>query len=114
MEGAATLTFGGQDFTVRPLTIGQLRAVGVGAAKLRQTADDPVAAEGAWYDAMAEIISAALRRDHPEMTVEAVLALEADVPRLVEANRVILRLSGLVPAGEARAAAPNGASSTDS
>jgi len=35
MEGAATLTFGGQDFTVRPLTIGQLRAVGVGAAKLR-------------------------------------------------------------------------------
>lgn len=112
MAGATSLVFGGREFTVRPLTIGQLRAIGVGAAKLRQRPEDPVAAEARFYDAVAEIISAALLRDHPEMTPEAVLGLEADVPRLVEANRIILRLSGLVPMGEAQAAASNGASST--
>jgi hypothetical protein len=111
---ATTLVFGSREYTIRPLTIGQLRAIGIGAAKLRQPAQDPVAAEGAWYDSMAEIISAALMRDHPEMTTDAVLGLESDVQRLLEANRSILRLSGLVPPGEGPAAASNGASSTAS
>ena len=114
MSAPSPIFFGERRFTIRPLTIGQLRAIGIGAAKLRQAPDDPVSAEAAWYDGMAEIISAALIRDHPEMTVAAVLDLEADVPRLIEANRTILRLSGLVPAGEGVAAASNGASSSGS
>jgi hypothetical protein len=115
----SVLTFGARDYAIRPLTLGQLRAIGIGAARLRSLPADPAAAEAQWYDCMAEIVAAALQRDHPEMTIESVLALETDLPGLLAANRAILELSGLVKRGdsapgETPAAPSDGARSTGS
>ena len=114
MAEAITLKFGDRTFTVRPLTLGQLRAIGVGSARIRTLPADPIDAEAAWYDTNFEILAAALGRDYPEMTPEAVRGLETDFRGLLETSSAILRLSGLIPSGEAKAGATStGSISTD-
>ncbi len=92
-----TIRLGGADFAIRPLTLRQLRSVLPAFARAGATgAEDGV-------DAAVEIIAAALSRDHPEMTREALLDTQASVRELAEAVTAVARLSGLVAVGEAQA-----------
>jgi len=97
MTVPVTITLGGAAFAVRPLTLRQFRGVLPAFARAGATgAEDGV-------DAAVEIIAAALSRDHPEMTREALLDREASVQELAEAVTAVARLSGLVAVGEAQA-----------
>jgi predicted transcriptional regulator len=94
VEGA-TIRLGGMDFAVRPLTLRQLRTVLPAFARAGAVgAEDGV-------DAAIDILAAALSRDHPEITRDALLDTEASVRELAEAVTTVARLSGLVAPGEA-------------
>jgi hypothetical protein len=89
MADPVTITLGGRDFTVRPLTIGQFRQVYPAIFKGAGLSSD----EG--YDQAVRCIAAAVGRDHPEMTVQAVLELETNTAELAQAFVAVMRLAGL-------------------
>ena len=116
MSKIATIALGGRTYSVRRLTIGQLREIGIGTNSAADVLAKTTAAERetAAYDAMISTISAALRRDHPEITAQSILEIETDFAELRDAHRAVLELAGLLPAGEAKAASSDGATSTGS
>jgi len=86
-----TITLGNRSYTIRPLTLGQLRVVlpaFARAAKLN-------AADG--IDAAIDILAAALARDHASLDRDALLEIEATPAELASAVAHIAALSGLVP-----------------
>jgi hypothetical protein len=87
----AVVQFGGREFAIRPLTLGQLRQL------LDVIADLPGKSGGALIDAAAQIIGAALTRCEPGLDSEAVLAMEASLDEINGAVAAILRLAGLAP-----------------
>jgi len=89
-----TLTLGGRGFTLRPLTLGQLRP-------LLDALDGLSGAGGNMIDAAARILQAGLAAAQPELTLGDILALEATVPEVNTAVAAILRVAGLVPSGGA-------------
>ncbi len=89
MAAAVTIALGGRDFAVRPLTIGQFREIYPAVFKGAGLASE----EG--YDQAVKCIAAALRRDHPEMSVDALLDLETTIDELSAAFIAIMKLSGL-------------------
>jgi hypothetical protein len=95
---------------VRPLTIGQFREIYPAVFKGAGLASE----EG--YDQAIRCIAVALRRDHPEMTFDALLDLETDIDELSRAFIAIMRLSGLnmgeAPADPAMSARSAGPTST--
>ncbi|HXP74619.1 MAG TPA: hypothetical protein VN823_10780 [Stellaceae bacterium] len=97
MPEETKITLGGADFAVRPLTLRQLRSVLPAFARAGAIgAEDGV-------DAAIEILTAALSRDHPGITRDALLDTEASVQELAQAVTTVARLSGLVSPGEAEA-----------
>jgi len=105
------ITLGGRAFTLRPLTLGQLRVILPAFARAAGLAREEA------IDAAIDIIEAALARDTPEITRAALLEAEMLPAELIAAVDAIARLSGLVQQetvlpGEARASA--GAGSTAS
>jgi hypothetical protein len=86
-----TITLGGKDYSVRPLTLKQLRSV--------LPAFSRAAALGAedGIDAAVDILAASLSRDHPEVTREILLETEILPAELAAAVSRIAQLSGLVP-----------------
>ena len=97
MTDPVTIRLGDADFAIRPLTLRQLRNVLPAFARAGATsAEDGV-------DAAIEILAAALSRDHPEITRDALLETEASVQELAAAVTAVARLSGLVAPGEAQA-----------
>jgi hypothetical protein len=115
MRGAVTVALGGRDFAIRPLTLRQLRDLGVALATMQEPPAGAAEREKLAYDRMVEGLAIALRRDAPEMTADAIYDLEATLPELRAAWTALLAHSGLVPAGEAPAAAASaGATSTAS
>jgi hypothetical protein len=97
MTDPATIRLGGADFAVRPLTLRQLRSVLPAFARAGAIgAEDGV-------DAAVEILTAALSRDHPEVTRDTLLDTEASVQELAQAVTTVAQLSGLVSPGEAEA-----------
>lgn len=97
MTDPFTIRLGGAEYVVRPLTMRQLRSVLPAFARAGAIgAEDGV-------DAVIEILAAALSRDHPEMTRERLLDIEAGVQELAQAVTAVARLSGLVSPGEAEA-----------
>jgi hypothetical protein len=103
----ATITIAGQRFTLRPLTLGQLRVVLPAFARAAGLANEDA------IDAAIDILAAALSRDAPEMSRAALLAAEVLPSELIAAVDAIARLSGLVqqgdpPTGEASASAGAG------
>ena len=97
MIDPVTIHLGGADFAVRALTLRQLRSVLPAFARAGAIgAEDGV-------DAAIEILTAALSRDHPDITRERLLDTEASVQELAEAVTTVARLSGLVSPGEAEA-----------
>ena len=96
-----TLILGGRQFTLRPLTLGQLRGV--------LDALDAMAGKsgGGLIEAAARLVAAGLAPSHPDLNADAVLDLEATVDDLNAAVAAILAAAGLkpqeTPPGEARA-----------
>lgn len=85
-----TITLGGRGYALRPLTLGQLRGVLPAFARAAGLANEDA------IDAAIDIIAAALTRDHPALTREALLGLETKPVELIAAVDAIARLSGLV------------------
>lgn len=85
-----TIVLGGRRFALRPLTLGQLRRVLPAFARAAGLAQEDA------IDAAIDILAAALERDHPETTREALLACEMRPAELIAAVDAIARLSGLV------------------
>jgi hypothetical protein len=93
-----TIKLGGEDFPVEPLTLGQLRAIGIGGARMRPVAGaDPAKAEEAWYDGTIEVLCAALKKKPDEIKAIAGVTLD----QLLEANKEIFKISGLTKKAEA-------------
>lgn len=83
------IMLGGHEYPIEPLKLGQLRA-------LLDALDDLSGKSGAQVvDAAVRVISAGLARTKPEMTVDALLDLEATMDDLTAAVGVILELAGL-------------------
>src|SRR5438270_11671952 len=92
---AETIRLGGRDFTLRPPTLGQLR-------HLLDALDAMAGASGgALIDAAARLVAAGLAAAPPELTVEAVLDLDASLAELHTAAAAILHVAGLSSVGEA-------------
>ncbi|HKT18011.1 MAG TPA: hypothetical protein VJR47_08220 [Stellaceae bacterium] len=104
------ITLAGRSFTLRPLTLGQLRVILPAFARAAGLAREEA------VDAAIDILAAALSRDAPEITRATLLGWEMLPAELIAAVDAIARLSGLVQQeaqpGEAPASA--GASSTAS
>lgn len=98
MGETTSLVYGGRKFEIRPLTLRQIRDLLPALS---------VAAEGFGTEsgiaACARILAAALGRDHPEMTFDTVLECETSPAEIAAAVNAVIELSGLVPAGEAKA-----------
>jgi hypothetical protein len=88
-----TITLGGRQFRLKPLTLGELRPL--------LDALDAVsgASGGAMIDAAARILQAGLAGAHPDLRLDEVLALEATMAEINAAVAAVLRLAGLVPQG---------------
>ena len=86
-----TLILGGRQFTLRPLTLGQLRGV--------LDALDAMAGKsgGGLIEAAARLVAAGLAPSHPDLNADAVLDLEATVDDLNAAVAAILAAAGLKP-----------------
>jgi hypothetical protein len=93
-----TLILGGRGYALRPLTLGQLRGVLPAFARAAGLAQEEA------IDAAIDILAAALTRDHPAMTRDALLGIEMRPAELTAAIDAIARLSGLV----AEEGAPSG------
>jgi len=91
VTNTTTITLGGRDYAIRPLTLGQLRVVLPAFARAATLG----AADG--VDAAIDILAAALARDHRDLTREALLEVEATPHELAAAVVRIAALSGLVP-----------------
>ena len=83
------ITLGGRDFAIAPLRLGQLRTL------LDALDDLSGKTGGAVIDAAARVIQAGLVRAMPELTLEAVLDLEATMDEVTAAVAVILGAAGL-------------------
>jgi hypothetical protein len=96
------ISMGGKDWTVPPLTLGQLRRLG---PKIREmTTIDARGLKDEQIDAMSEIVATALARNYPKLTAEAVLDL-LDMGNARPVLDAVLAGSGLRRStpGEARA-----------
>lgn len=102
MAAIASITLGGVAYIFRPLTIRQLRDLGLGTERRREIYAQPAGPEreGAVFDNMVEAIALALVRDHPELTAGALLDVEADMQEVFAAYRAVLVASGFVPKSE--------------
>lgn len=99
-----TITLGGQTFTVRPLTIGDVEDISaLNAEVLEKSASQHEAALRNWR-VRREVIARAIRADHPDMTAEKLKELPGNAQEMIKAHEKILLLSGLVVSpGEAKA-----------
>jgi hypothetical protein len=84
-----TITLGGRDFAIEPLKLGQLRAL------LDALDDLSGKSGGAVVDAAARVIQAGLARAMPDLSLDAVLELEATMDEVTDAVTIILRAAGL-------------------
>ena len=101
------LNFGERSFTLRPLTLGQLRQIENMLSETESEGKSPSVHETAM-----RIFEIVLRRDYPnEATPEFIESLEGPEGGVVEMSRRILRFGGFdvggeTATGEAQAAAP--------
>ena len=91
-----TITLGGREFRLQPLTLGQLRP-------LLDALDTATGASGGtMIDAAARILLAGLAAVHPDLSLDDVLALQATVAEIYAAVAAVLRVAGLVPQTDIR------------
>jgi hypothetical protein len=101
------VAMGGQQWTVPPLTLGQLRRL---MPKVRQLTEIGAQMGETQIGVLVEIVTAALQRNYPEMTTEAVENL-LDLANAGPVLNAVLTGSGLrpreQPPGEAAAPGPS-------
>lgn len=86
---AVTISLGGRDFVIEPLKLGQLRALLDALDNLSGKTG------GAVIDGAARVIHAGLARSMPELTIDAILELEATMDEVTAAVATILTAAGL-------------------
>lgn len=96
------VALGGKEFELRPLKLGQLRHLLDALEAMTGKSG------GALIEAAASVVASGLVPAHPDLTVDAVLDLEATVEQLNAAVAAVLTMAGLKPAGEARPVASPG------
>jgi hypothetical protein len=98
-----TITLEGKEYTIRPLTLGQVEDLRIAVLEPNVPAD---ARENvrATYRRHYGILLAALKADYPETTAASVRGLRLHPGELDDAIVKILNLSGLVPASEGASA----------
>lgn len=106
------IELGDKEFTIRPLTLGQLRDVDSFIRRGRVGSED--------YNQMdqsLDILQAALKRDYPEDAAK-ILDLEVGMLEIGALVQKVLRVGGMIPdeapAGELPAVQPTGTASTES
>jgi hypothetical protein len=105
MIPGVTISMGGRDWVVPPLTLGMMRRVLPQVMKLR---DFGAAMGGEEIDVIVELVTAALQRNYPDLTSAQVEDL-LDLGNAHMVVQAILTGSGLRPSGEEMPAAmPNG------
>ncbi len=108
MIPGVTVAMGGRDWTVPPLTLGQLRRL---MPKVRQLTEIGASMDEAQIGVLVEIVAAALQRNYPEITAEAVESL-LDLANAGPVLGAVLTGSGLKarddPPGEPAAVASLG------
>ncbi len=87
MSDSINLKIADRDFTVRRLTLRQSRAIGIAVMGIVPAAEDGY---GAAIDQAVGIITAALSRDFPDMTADALLNAEISGNDLVKISGAIL------------------------
>ncbi len=105
------LKIAGREFSLRPLTLGQLRTVLPAFSRAAGLAKEEA------IDAAIDILVSALSRDTPDITRAVLLDTEMLPAELIMAVDTVARLSGLVPQGDGATGEANasaGASSTAS
>lgn len=85
------ITLAGTEYTVRPLTLRQARAVGIGVMKFNS--DEAFTGS---IDQAIGVLSAALSRDYPEMNEQKLLDSEIDFREARAAADQVLEFSGFV------------------
>ena len=93
-----TVTLGGRHFEAHPLKLGQLRHL------LDAIEGMTGKSGGALIEAAATVVASGLAPAHPDLTVDAMLDLEATLEELNAAVAAILRIAGLHPMKDPREA----------
>ena len=90
-----TITLAGKEYTIQPLTVGQLQDLHIGVVRVPST-DSSEAVKDFWKTEIDTIV-AALSQDHPDMTAEVVRKMRLgslkEVKKQVDA---ILLYAGLI------------------
>ena len=111
MIPGVTISMGGNDWIVPPLTMGQLRRL---MPKVQKLSEIGAAMGEEQISVLLEIVATALQRNYPDIMPERVADL-VDLGNARDVVAAILTGSGLRPAGEAAAVArSDGAGSTAS
>ena len=95
MLPGVTITMGGRDWLVPPLTLGQLRRL---MPKVRQLTEIGASMGETQIGVLVEIVAAALQRNYPEATAEMVENL-LDLGNASAVLNAVLTGSGLKPGG---------------
>lgn len=106
MTESLTITLAGASFTVRRLTLRQMRDLQIGSAQALSAPEGVADRIALAYDADIGIIVCALSRDNPDVTAEALYDMETTRQEIGAAAVEILKFSGLVKSGEGEAPAP--------
>ena len=97
MIPGVTVTMGGQDWVVPPLTLGQLRQL---MPKVRELTEIGASMGEAQISVLVDIVTAALQRNYPEMTTDQVENF-LDLGNASAVLNAVLTGSGLKPSGAA-------------
>lgn len=97
-----TVTLGGQQVPIVPLTLGLLKRIGVGNAKMQSGKGDVISEETAWYDGAREVLSAATGKKVEELDAMVGVTIQ----ELTLAVREVFLLTGLVVEKEGGAKKP--------
>jgi hypothetical protein len=109
MIPGVTISMGGNDWVVPPLTMGQLRRL---LPQVRKMAEIGATMAEEDIGVLLDVVAAALQRNYPDMSPERVAEL-VDLGNAQAVVAAILSGSGMRPAGETTAVARStGASST--
>lgn len=88
-----TITLGGSQYKISQLTLGQLRDLSIGVA-LPDIADEQEIVKRS-FDRAVSVIVAALRVEHPEMTMEKLYTLPITGEELRNVHHEVLVFAGL-------------------
>lgn len=113
MIPGVNISMGGNDWTVPPLTLGQLRRLQDKIRAMTEIGHDTRGMTSEQIDTIAEIVATALSRNYPDMTSERVLEL-IDVANARAVILAVLNGSGLQPGEAAAVVKGNGIMSTGS